>query len=78
MRRSANNGISDDSRLPSLDDDLDTLLTKAEAIFKQKKMFKTSGSTPVTAPQAPPAPPPVQPVPTPTRPPGLMQRQRRP
>ena len=78
MRRSVNKGLYDDSRLPSLDDDLDTLLNKAEAIFKEKKMLNTTSAAPAPTPQMPPAAPKVQPTPTTPRPAGLMQRQRKP
>jgi hypothetical protein len=78
MRRSTNNSLYDDSHLPSLDDDLDTLLKKAEAIFKQKKVANhTPPAQPTPAPR-PPEPTPAPSLPTQERSGGLMQRRRRP
>lgn len=76
MRRSMNRGLSDDSHLPSLDDDLETLLNKAEAIFGKKMDSAPVQATRAETPR--PAPMPVVEKPQQQVRPqtGLMQRQR--
>lgn len=77
MRRNTNRGLSDSSHLPSIDDDLETLLNKAEAIFNKNKTTRQTQVTRVAPQQPSPAPTAQKPSPVTAPRVGLMQRQRK-